>query len=65
MTADANTGLAGVAVTVDGHLGARLDGVEHALGLVVGRVAKVQIAAKMYRSPLTNHLHSEACTKAD
>ena len=41
MTADADAGLAGVAVTMDGHLGAGLDGVEHGLGLVVGRVAQV------------------------
>ena len=45
MTADANAGLAGAAVTMDGHLGAGLNGVEHALRLVVGRVAQVQIAA--------------------
>lgn len=43
---DADAGLAGVAMAVDGHHSAWLDGVEHALGLVLVGVAQIQITTK-------------------
>ena len=36
-------GLGGVAVTVDGHHRARLQGVQHALALVIRRIAQVEV----------------------
>lgn len=38
---DADTGFAGMAMAVNGHHGVWLDGVEHALGLVIGGVSQV------------------------
>ena len=49
MAADADAGLAGAEVAVDGHRGAGFDGVEHALGVVLGAVAEVEVAAQAGR----------------
>lgn len=49
MAADADAGLAGAEVAVDGHHGAGLEGVEHALGVVLGAVAEVEVAAQAGR----------------
>ena len=49
MAADADAGLAGAEVAMDGHHGAGLDGVEHALGVILGVVAEVEVAAQARR----------------
>ena len=49
MAAEADAGLAGAEVSVDGHHGAGFDGVEHALGVVLGTVAEVEVAAQAGR----------------
>lgn len=46
MSADADAGLAGAEVAVDEHHGAGLDGVEHALGVVLEAVAEIEVAAQ-------------------
>ena len=49
MAADADAGLAGAEMAMDGHHGAGLDGVEHALGVVLGAIAVVEVAARAGR----------------
>ncbi len=49
VTTQANNGLGGGAVTMDGHHRTRLNGVEHALGVVFGTIPKIQVHPKPRR----------------